>query len=279
MFFPLLIITLFMLVLGAVFPAVYWFNVVVGLGLIAIWIASHLDKQRAIKFNEFEVRKAQEEARKIQLEFERGQRIAAEQLEGERLICEKTIKADLTDLWRNRKRLWIEGDYGIIENEPWKRHVENYVTKKLRIRNEQEVADWVGYIDEQLYDFEPPTQETKELQNLSPTEFESACADLLQNEGWKTQLTMASGDQGVDVIASKPAKRVAIQCKRYAKPVGNKAVQEVIAGKAFVGADFACVVSNAQFTRSAKELASTAGVLLLHFDELRKLDSLTRVSR
>jgi Restriction endonuclease len=79
------------------------------------------------------------------------------------------------------------------------------------------------------------------------------------------------GTKGVDVIARKDGISVAIQCKRYSNPVGNKAVQEVFAGKGYVGADIGVVVSNTTFTPQAKELASNLGVLLLHHDELPEL--------
>jgi restriction system protein len=59
-----------------------------------------------------------------------------------------------------------------------------------------------------------------------------------------------------------------VQCKLYSSPVGNKAVQEVIAGRAFENADMAAVVSNMAFTKSARVLAQQAGVDLLHHDEL-----------
>jgi restriction system protein len=50
--------------------------------------------------------------------------------------------------------------------------------------------------------------------------------------------------------------------------VGNKAVQEAVAGRAHYGAQFSGVVSNATFTPSAKQLAASNAVLLLHFSEL-----------
>jgi len=48
-------------------------------------------------------------------------------------------------------------------------------------------------------------------------------------------------------------------------------VQEVIAGREFEKADIAAVVSNSTFTKSAKQLAGAANVLLLHHAELDKL--------
>ncbi len=109
-------------------------------------------------------------------------------------------------------------------------------------------------------------------EEMNPTDYESMVAAALAGLGWTTQLTGGSGDQGIDMIASMRGKRVVIQCKRYTSAVGNSAVQEVFAGRAFVCADFAAVVSSAGFTRSAVELAERTNVVLLHHDDLAFLE-------
>ena len=108
---------------------------------------------------------------------------------------------------------------------------------------------------------------------ITLSEREHLVAEQLSCAGWETQLTSASGDQGIDVMAEKFGLSLVVQCKLYSKPVGNAAVQEAIAGKAFAQADYAAVVTNSGFTRSAKELAQTSGVLLLHHDQLACIDS------
>ncbi len=106
----------------------------------------------------------------------------------------------------------------------------------------------------------------------SGVEYERQCAEILQAAGWSARLTKGSGDQGVDIIAEGFNKRVVVQCKLYSKPVGNKAVQEVIGAREYEKADAAVVVSNADYTPSARRLASTAKVLLMHHDELSVLE-------
>jgi restriction system protein len=102
-------------------------------------------------------------------------------------------------------------------------------------------------------------------------EYEKRCAELLRGVGWNARLTPGSGDQGVDIVAEGFGKRVVLQCKLYSKPVGNKAVQEIIAARMYEQADVAVVVSNANYTTSARRLAAKAGVLLMHHDELKML--------
>lgn len=114
-------------------------------------------------------------------------------------------------------------------------------------------------------------------EHLSPTQFEKCCADYLALMGWQTHTTKASGDQGVDVVAQKFGTTVVLQCKKYSKPVGNRAVQEVHAARSYVGASVAAVVSNQPYTPAARDLAGRTNVLLLHFTELRGLDALIGV--
>ena len=105
-------------------------------------------------------------------------------------------------------------------------------------------------------------------------EFENWIASSLKIFGWQSSVTTASGDQGVDVIAEKNSITVGIQCKRYSGVVGNKAVQEVAAGRQHFGLDFGAVVTTSRFTKSADELASTNDILLLTVDQLPDLENI-----
>lgn len=107
---------------------------------------------------------------------------------------------------------------------------------------------------------------------MSAVSYEAYCANELRQLGWDAQLTPATGDQGADIIAMRGGIRVVIQCKKYSSPVGNDAVQQVIAAMAFQDAKIAAVVSNAMFTPAARQLAKKANVLLLHHSELGLLD-------
>jgi hypothetical protein len=101
-----------------------------------------------------------------------------------------------------------------------------------------------------------------------PYEYEHAVAEIIKGLGWNAKVTKGSGDQGIDVIAEKDGYKVVIQCKLYSKPVGNKAVQEVQAGKGYDSADLGIVVTNSSYTKSAKRLADSLGVFVIHHDYL-----------
>ena len=108
--------------------------------------------------------------------------------------------------------------------------------------------------------------------DMTPRQFEAHCAEYLSLKGWKAVTTPATGDQGADVVAKKNGISVVIQCKKYRSKIGNKAVQEVYAARHFYSAQLAVVVSNQQYTKSAKALAERTGILLLHITDLAKLD-------
>ena len=112
-----------------------------------------------------------------------------------------------------------------------------------------------------------------EVNEMEGIQYENHCRILLKEEGWEVSITKASGDQGVDLIATKDNKRICIQCKRFASPVGNSAVQEVTAGKLHWHGTHAVVVSNAGFTKSAQALARSTGGLLMSHDELADLEN------
>lgn len=99
-------------------------------------------------------------------------------------------------------------------------------------------------------------------------EYEECIHSFLKANGYNSNLTKASSDQGVDVIVYLKNVTVAIQCKLYSSPVGNDAVQEVVAGANYYKCGVACVVSNAGFTPSAVALSAANNVKLLHHSEL-----------
>lgn len=103
-------------------------------------------------------------------------------------------------------------------------------------------------------------------------EFENFCATILKQNGFKNvSVTKGSGDQGIDILASKDGIKYGIQCKCYASEVGNKAVQEAFSGKTFYNRHVGVVLTNNYFTPSAKELAEKNGIILWDRKQLLKM--------
>ena len=109
---------------------------------------------------------------------------------------------------------------------------------------------------------------------MTGIEFEEYCKSILEEAGWEVEDTPTSGDQGVDLIASIEDVRVCIQCKCFAKTVGNKAVQEVAAGMIYWKGTHAVVVAKNGFTKSANNLAESTNVILTSDKELADLEDL-----
>ena len=103
----------------------------------------------------------------------------------------------------------------------------------------------------------------KDISRLRGIEFEKYCIELLKESGFYNVFgTKGSGDQGVDIIAHKGGMKYAIQCKGYEKDVGNAAIKDAIAGKAYIHADIAVAMINTRFTSAAFDLAREADVKL-----------------
>jgi len=110
--------------------------------------------------------------------------------------------------------------------------------------------------------------------SMTGAEFEIRCGEQLESMGWIVSYTAASGDQGVDIIAVMDGVSVGIQCKLHKGKIGNKAVQEVIAGRIYHQLDAAAVVASGGFTKSARRLAESDGVILLDVSDLDDLEDL-----
>ena len=106
------------------------------------------------------------------------------------------------------------------------------------------------------------------LQVKTGEDYERFVRELCEDSAFECAMTPKTGDQGVDLIVSKGSIRIAIQCKYYSSAIGNAAVQEVIGGKNFYNCDYACVVSNQDYTPQAKTLARASDVELLSHETL-----------
>jgi restriction system protein len=100
-------------------------------------------------------------------------------------------------------------------------------------------------------------------------QFEAFLVEIFQTIGFDVKETKKTADQGADLFVTRFGKNMVIQAKNYTGSVGNAAVQQAISAKAFYGCDEAMVVTNSYYTKSAKELATTAGVRLVDREALQ----------
>jgi restriction system protein len=191
----------------------------------------------------------------------------------------RLIARDLGALLSQRCQLMAFDEDGERQLARWERARDTFIKEKIvpeldmsRFKH----AQLVEQIESMLttYSKRRTILDRKRMERMDPYDFEKMCASILYDQGWQTKLHGGSGDQGIDVEARKGGKLVVIQCKKYSSPLGNKAVQEALAGKVHIKADFAAVVTNATYTKGARELGATTGVHLLHYVDLYRLDKI-----
>jgi restriction system protein len=110
---------------------------------------------------------------------------------------------------------------------------------------------------------------------MSGIEFEDHVARIARGCG-PVIMTSVTGDFGVDLIVGRRPDRLAIQCKRQARPVGAGAVQEVVAGAPMHDCAHTMVVTNHDFTPAARKLAEQHGCVLVGGEDLSRLGSTIR---
>jgi len=189
------------------------------------------------------------------------------------------IRNDGKTLAKKRMQLSTKDEFGIPNTTKWEKELRRYIRDVLPQKLDPEYHGFgVLWLSSQknvqklrdLIDteYQALLSEDTKIDELNPLEYEQYCSRRLETMGWASSITRASGDQGADVLAHKDGHSLVLQCKKYSKPIGNKAVQEAIAAQKYYRTDMAAVVTNQSFTKSARELADMSGILLLHHTEL-----------
>lgn len=198
-------------------------------------------------------------------------------------IIETEISVYARTLSVKRRQNELRGEYGNVDNTRWHIEARKFVTKNPKVSSAVaniQLLDsplglgmnWENFTVSIVDRYISPAPDLPGVAPADGIGFEHACATILETCGWAVTITRATGDQGVDLLAKKEGAIVAVQCKNTAQPVGNAAVQEVFAGKAFYEATAAVVVSRSGFTSSATQLANRLIVTLIDSAALADLD-------
>lgn len=178
----------------------------------------------------------------------------------------------------------MQDEYPGVPSETKRRLLENlYELKAIRPRPQDE--SWLSLLDQQraqkliaeikgskIREQAPPQMGICNIDTMEGHEFEHFCADLLQRNGFTdVEVTKASGDFGIDILARKDGVSYAIQCKCYSDTVGNHAVQEALSGAQYYHCMVAVVMTNNYFTPAAIETAQKTNVLLWDRDTILKM--------
>ncbi len=121
--------------------------------------------------------------------------------------------------------------------------------------------------------------EFKDIDNLSPSDFEIFVKDLFCKAGWtdarvtKLGEDFTHGDGGVDIFAYKNKRKFAIEVKQ--RNINNlvdvSALNQLVTGAKLSNANNMILVTNSYFTSEVKVRALRLGVELIDRDELHNL--------
>ncbi|WP_318503071.1 restriction endonuclease [Bacillus sp. T3] len=140
-----------------------------------------------------------------------------------------------------------------VDEATAKRVIERYNLSKSKYKPVEQVPTTINDID-----------------LMSGYEFEDFLGDFFSQRGYKVLPTGYSQDQGIDLIIEKDGKRIGVQAKCYSNPVGNKAIQETVAGINYHNCTHGMVITNSSYTRQALDLASKNNIILWDRNKLNE---------
>ncbi len=121
--------------------------------------------------------------------------------------------------------------------------------------------------------------EFKNIDNLSPSDFEIFVRDIFLAAGWseavitKVGKEYRYGDGGVDIFAYKRKRKFAIEVKQrnISSTVDVKALNQLVTGAKLANTNRMILVTNSYFTSEVTIRALRLGVELFDRDELQNL--------
>ncbi len=131
--------------------------------------------------------------------------------------------------------------------------------KEKALQRESEIVEIVG----------------TDINSLSGVEFEKICQQLVENMGFETETTKASGDGGIDLIAYnyQPllSGKYIIQCKRYLGSVGEPIIRDLYGVVMSERANKGILMTTGTFTKSAVNFADGKQIELISGEKLNSL--------
>lgn len=111
----------------------------------------------------------------------------------------------------------------------------------------------------------------EQIQQLDPVEFEQFVGYLFQLQGYQVDMTVTSGDEGVDLFLQKGRRTAIVQCKRYAGTVGQPTVRDLYGAMVHNNAHEAFLVTSGVVSQPAEAWAQGKPITLIDGHELMSL--------
>lgn len=105
--------------------------------------------------------------------------------------------------------------------------------------------------------------------SLDGISFENELAKLFNNIGYNSEITKASGDEGIDIKLRDDHNRyLIVQCKAHKNPVGPATARELYGALIHSGADEAILASLSGFTMGTFNFIKNKPIRLISLDEI-----------
>jgi Holliday junction resolvase len=101
------------------------------------------------------------------------------------------------------------------------------------------------------------------MAEMDPEQYEHHVAAVLEAEGWSTSVTRRSRDLGVDVVATQPGRRLAVQAKMYgatSTKINAEQVMALYGAAAYADCSERMIATNGQLTAEAVLVAAKLDV-------------------
>jgi len=228
--------------------------------LVALFVwALKMERKNSARRDVCNLQYKQELNAKRKAKEEQERRFKLYRLTGEYIADDEKVRQRLDDCTAEKVQLGFKSPF---KNEEERAQYISNLSQISKNRNERRTKNDINVLRQ---------QNAEKIETMQGHEYEEYCGKLLTHAGWFVSQTKRTGDQGADLIACVENRKLCIQCKRQQKPVGVKAVQEALAGKAFYDGTDAVVVSNSKFTKPAQNLANKVGVILIGDTNLEDL--------
>ena len=99
-------------------------------------------------------------------------------------------------------------------------------------------------------------QKVEQLYHLTPREFEEWTESLFKTLDFQNVvLTPQSGDKGLDLIAEKDGKKIAVQCKKFKGVVGTPVIQAFAGALQTANIDKGYFITTGTYSLDAEKIA------------------------
>jgi restriction system protein len=110
----------------------------------------------------------------------------------------------------------------------------------------------------------------RDLQRLSPAQFEEWCAHRLREQGFVVSVVGGQGDHGIDLIAERDGIRTAVQCKRWfgVRSVGEPQIRDLLGAMQHERAANGLVLTTGRYSDAAVKWVQGKPIRLWGAEEL-----------